>query len=173
MCEKLLGVKLEWKLNFDDHISVVCKKARGKLNVLAIITPFIGLSNKRILMNAFFNSQFSYCPLVWMCHSHTNNRKVNWLNDRYLRIIYNDKQSPFSELLEKHGSVSIHIRNIQSLTIEMFRVSRSVTPTIMNDIFKQKDYSWYNLRHISVFSKPLAKSVYQEKKVFHFSDLKY
>ena len=25
-CKKLLGVKLEWKLNFDDHISDVCKK---------------------------------------------------------------------------------------------------------------------------------------------------
>ena len=25
-CEKLLGVKLEWKLNFDDHLSDVCKK---------------------------------------------------------------------------------------------------------------------------------------------------
>ena len=25
-CEKLLGVKLEWKLNFDDHLSDVCTK---------------------------------------------------------------------------------------------------------------------------------------------------
>ena len=27
-CEKLLGGKLDWKLNFDDHISVAWKKAR-------------------------------------------------------------------------------------------------------------------------------------------------
>ena len=25
-CEKLFGVKLEWKLNFDDHLSDVCTK---------------------------------------------------------------------------------------------------------------------------------------------------
>ena len=43
-CEKLLGVKLNWKLNFDDHISDICKKASGKLNALARIAPFIGLS---------------------------------------------------------------------------------------------------------------------------------
>ena len=62
-CEKLLGVKLDWKLNFDDHISHICKKARGKLNALARIAPLIGLSKRRIPMITLFNSQFSYCPL--------------------------------------------------------------------------------------------------------------
>ena len=58
--EKLLGVKLDWKLNFDDHISDICQKASVQLN--ARITPFIGLSRRRVLMNVFFNFQFSYCP---------------------------------------------------------------------------------------------------------------
>ena len=35
-------------------------------------------------------------------------------------IVYNDKQSLFSELLEKDGSISIHMRNIQSVAIENF-----------------------------------------------------
>ena len=43
--EKLLGVKLDWKLNIDDCISDICKKARGKLNALVKIPPFIGFSN--------------------------------------------------------------------------------------------------------------------------------
>ena len=40
-----------------------------------------------------------------MCHNRTNNRKINRLNERCLRIIYNDKQSSFIELLEKDNSV--------------------------------------------------------------------
>ena len=40
-CEKLLGVKLEWKQNTDDHISNVCKEATGTLNTLARIASFI------------------------------------------------------------------------------------------------------------------------------------
>ena len=59
-CEKLLGVKLKWKQNIDDHISNVCKKATGILNTLARIAS----SKSLILMDAFFNSQFSYCPLI-------------------------------------------------------------------------------------------------------------
>ena len=71
-----------------------------------------------------------------MCHSRTNNRKTNRLHERCLRIIYNDKQSPFIKLLEKGNSISIHQRNLQILAIEMFKVSNVLSPVLMNDIFK-------------------------------------
>ena len=63
-CEKLLGVKLDWKLNFDDNISDICKNVCGKLNASVRTAPFIGLSKSRILMNAFFNSHFTYGLLI-------------------------------------------------------------------------------------------------------------
>ena len=53
-CDKLLGLKVDWKLDFDDLIFDVCKRASRKLNVLARIVPFIGSSKRRLLMNAFF-----------------------------------------------------------------------------------------------------------------------
>ena len=120
-CEKLLGVKIDNKLTFDYHVSDMCKKANRKINALARIAPFININKRRILMNSFFRSHFNYCPLIWMCHSQTNNRKINRLHKRCLRIIYNDKQSSFIKLLEKDNSVSIHRRNLQILAIEMFK----------------------------------------------------
>ena len=54
---------------------------------------------------AIFTSQFSYCLLVWLCHSRTNNNKINRPHKRCLRIDYNDKQSSFNELPEKDGPV--------------------------------------------------------------------
>ena len=90
-CEKLFGVKFNWKLNFDDHISDIFKKARGELNALVRIALFIGLFKRRILMNEFFN--YSYSSLIWMYHSRTNNRKINRLRERCSRFIYNDKRS--------------------------------------------------------------------------------
>ena len=70
-------------------------------------------------MNAFLNSQFNYCPLVWMCHSHALNNKRNRLHEHRLRLRCNNKQLTFEELLKKYDSVSIHIRNLQTLAIEM------------------------------------------------------
>ena len=91
-------------------------------------------------MNAFFNSQLSYCLLICMCHGCKNNKKINRFQWKML-FIYNNKQSSFSELLEMDGSVFIHMRNIQSLAIKMFRYSRYLSPPVMNDIFTQKDNS--------------------------------
>ena len=76
------------------------------------------LGKGRILMNAFLNSQFNYCPVIWMCHSRALNNKINRLHGQCLRIIYNEQTSTLKELLEKNNAVSIHYRNIQALAIE-------------------------------------------------------
>ena len=119
-------------------------------------------------MNVFFNSQFNYCPLIWMCHSHENNNKINRLHERCLIIIYNDKRSSFNALLEKDGSVSIHERNIKILATEMFKVSKNLAPPQMHEIFKLKDQAQYNLRYNSLFSRSLAKSVYKGSESLSF-----
>jgi len=159
-CEKLLGVKFDRNLNFDSHISDICKKASNKISALARVTPFMSIDKKKLLMNAFFTSQFNYCPLVWMCHSRKNNRKINRLHERCLRTIYNDKQSTFNELLEKDGSVSIHIRNIQILGTEMFKMSKGLSPPIMENVFTLREENHYNLRQNSQFSRPFVRSVF-------------
>ena len=75
-CEKHLGVYFDNRLTFDYHISGLCTKTCKKVNVLARVSQHMNLSKRKILMNAFFDSQSKYCPLIWMCHSRTNQRKV-------------------------------------------------------------------------------------------------
>ena len=166
-CEKLLGVKIDANLSFDIHISDLCKKASRKISALARVAPFMSLGKRKLLMNAFFTSQFSYCPLIWMCHSRGNNRKINMLHERCLRIVYNDKQSSFTELLNKDSSVSIHTRNIQRLAIEMFKFYKGLSPPLMANIFKRKE-NHYILRNASDFSRPIVKSVYHGTESISF-----
>ena len=82
------------------------------------------------------------------------------LHERCLRIICNDKQSSFTELLNKGNSVSIHIRNIQRLATEMFKFYNGLSPPLMNSIFKLKAENSYNVRQVSEFSRPMVKCVY-------------
>ena len=123
------------------------------------ITPFINFSKKKMLMNYFFKSQFSYCPLVRMCHSRTINNKINHLHERCLRVFYNDKFSSFTELLEKNGSVPLHNRNLWILATEMFKVYNNITPPILTEIFNKWNPN-YQLRHMSHFLAPPVRSVY-------------
>ena len=111
-------------------------------------------------MNAFFTSQFSYCPLFQIIHSSSNNKKIKILHGRCIRIIYNEKQSSFDELPNKDSSVSIHIRNIQKLAIEMFRFYKGLSPPLMINIFKLRAENTYNLRRVSEFSSLMVQSVY-------------
>ena len=112
-------------------------------------------------MNAFFDSQFKYFPLIWMRHSRTNSSKTGKLHKRCLRIIYNDKQSLFKELLEEDSSVSIHERNVKILATEMYNISNNFSHTHMSEIFEVNNKHPYNLRQNYKFSRySLVKSVY-------------
>ena len=107
--KKLLRVKVDNKIHFNEHLNGIIINASRKVSTLSRIFPFMNLTKRLFLMNPFFTSQFSYCPLIWMCHSRTVNNKINKLHKRCLPIIYNDKKSSFKELLETDKSVPIHI----------------------------------------------------------------
>ena len=77
----------------------------------------MSLEKRRTLMKAFIESQFNYCPLIWMLHSRTLNNKINRIHERALRTVYSDYNSSFKELLNKDVSFTIYQRNLQSLVI--------------------------------------------------------
>ena len=67
--EILLGINLDSELKVEDHVNFMCKKTSQKPYVLVQIAPFMDFEQRRIIMKAFFKSQFGYCPLIWMFHS--------------------------------------------------------------------------------------------------------
>ena len=90
---ELLGIILDSKLSFEDHINNLCKKASQKLNALARIASYVCLEKRKTVMKPYVASQFGYCPLVWMFHSRSLNNKINSLHERALRITYGHRSS--------------------------------------------------------------------------------
>ena len=116
---KLLGISIDNELKFDEHQSNVCLKANRKLSTLTRIRKCLNFKKIRILFKGFFEAQFKYCPLTWMFYSRSTNRRINHLHERALRLVYNDYELTFEELLEKDESFTIHYYNIQTLCIEL------------------------------------------------------
>ena len=85
--ETLLGITIDSELNFDNHLSAICNKVSRKINALGRIVNYMSLEKRRIVMKKFIESQFNYCPLIWMFHSRTINNKINRLHERTLRIV--------------------------------------------------------------------------------------
>ena len=139
--EKLLGLTIDKNLNFNTHVKNICKKASQKLFALARVAKLLPFYRKRLLLKAFIESQFSYCPLVWMFCSRQMNRKINHIHERALRLVYDDNELSFDELLIKDSSVCIHHRNIQYVAIEMYKVVNDLALPIMKEIFGEtKEY---------------------------------
>ena len=63
---KLLGITIDNNNCMVEHIKKICKQASNKLNALARISPALSENKRKVLMNSFVTSQFSYCPIIWM-----------------------------------------------------------------------------------------------------------
>ena len=63
---KLLGVHREDKLNFNLHITKICRSAANQLHAVIRLRMFLNFEEKKTLINSSFYSNFTYCPLVWM-----------------------------------------------------------------------------------------------------------
>ena len=76
-----------------------------------------------------------------MCHSHTDNSKIDRLQQKYLSIIYNDEQSSFKEFIEKDSSVFVEFmkKNVQALATEMYNVSNNFSLLHLNKIFEVRN----------------------------------
>ena len=161
----LLGVTVDKSLKFETHVNDICRSASGKLTALARLARIMPFNKKKLLMNSFVQSQFSYCPLLWMFCSRGLNDKINSIHKRALRVVYLDFTSSFAELLKKDGSVTIHQRNIQLVAIEMFKVVRKLGPDIVRDLFVFN----FDTRSGRTFLRPNVNTVYNgENSVRYF-----
>ena len=132
----MLAVKGDHEFNFNEHVSSLCKKASQKLNALSRIASCMTLDQRRLILNSYITSHFSYCPIVWMFHSKNLNERINHIHERALRIVYKDFNSSFQELLIKDNSSNIHHRNLQKLVTQIFKVKNGLSPELMNDVFE-------------------------------------
>ena len=146
--EIFLGINIDNFPTFNKHVSNLCKKASQKLHAIARISSYLNKNKLKLIMNAFFSSQFGYCPLVWMFHDRRYNNKINCLLERMLRIVYKNYKSSFAELLSEGKSLTVRHRNFQKLAIEMYKVKNELSLKIMLDLdlFKEVIHP-YNLRN--------------------------
>ena len=103
-----------------------------------------------------------------MFHSRRLNNRINHIHERALRIIYQDYNSSFKELLRKESSLTIHQRNLKLLVTEMFKVKIGCASDTMKEIF-EIDNQNYNFRHDFLIKRCNIRSVYYGTKTASFT----
>ena len=155
---KLLGMKIDDKLNFNEHMTTLLKRGNQKLHALMRISHYLNKDKLRLIMNAFIKSQFNYCPLLWMNHNRQINHKINKLHERALRVVYKDDELTFQQLLDQDNAITTHDQNLKKLAIQMYRVKHNLCPLPVQELFKNYENP-YNLRNGRCWEIPNVRTV--------------
>ena len=127
------------------------------------LSSFVSLEKRRLIMK-----QFGYCPLIWIFHDRTLNKRINRMQERALRIAYRDRTSNFTELLLKDNAVTVHQRNLLVLDTEVYKVRMSITPQLIKELFSHSTQA-YHLRSTYEFKLENVKTVHYGSESLSFS----
>ena len=96
-----------------------------------------------------FKLNFNFCPLAWYFCTETNTKKMEKLQERGLRFVYNDFSTSYEELLTKAKLSTLHIRRMRTMAIETFRILNSLAPPILSNLLKKRG-NIYNFRYSNI-----------------------
>ena len=149
---KLFRVLLDSELNFSEHISSVCKKARQQIGVLRRLRKLIPSIQ---LYKAAILPYLTYCSTIWHFCRASDERKVERLQERALRVVFNNESVSYDELLRLAELPSLVNRKLQEIAILMFKAKKNQLPTQIQERFMLRANSdrRYSLRN-SDFNLP-------------------
>ena len=163
---KLLGVTIDNELKFDKYAVEICSKTNRKFSVLLRLSKFLCLDKRRTLFKASIEAQFKYCPLIWMFCSGNSNKKINRLQERALRLVYDDYSSSFETLLEGDSSFTIHHQNIQSMLIEICKsLNKASAENFFDSLF---EFKFIQSQFPLELKMPFCNSVYPGKNSIRY-----
>ena len=113
-----------------------------------------------------FLSNFNYCPLAWHFCSESNFKKLERIQERTLRLVYDDFESRSEDLLDKANIPSLHIKRLRSMALETFRILNGMSPSVLSDLVRIRDFTSYNFRSQNILQVPQVRTTKYGKKSF-------
>jgi hypothetical protein len=168
---KLLGVHLDDKLNFERHISEICIRASRKINALSRISKFLNVQCRTKLFNAFVKSNFVYANIVWHFCSKRCVYKIEKLQKRAIRIVFNEYDSTYTQLREKMKCQTLYLSRIHAIVMEVFKCVTKRNTQFMNEMFTLADHG-HDTRSGRMAIQPMVNTVYHGLNSFSYEGAK-
>ena len=119
---KLLGVMIDSKLNFNEHVLSLCKKASRNLKILLRLSKRISDErNKYCLLESFILSCFTYCPVVWHFCGTAMTQRLEKVYERGIRFASCDYISDYSLLLSKCNRNTFYLTRLKKIALFVFK----------------------------------------------------
>ena len=147
---KLLGVIIDDKLSWDDHIhDIIIPKVLKGLRILRELRPLISTKHLVSIYYSVVLPHFDYCSAVWGNCGNVLKYKLQTLQNRAARII---TRSGFevrsSDILDKLGWCNLETRRKHQKAVLMYKIYKGFAPTYLRELFTPVvDTHDHNLRN--------------------------
>jgi hypothetical protein len=173
---KYLGLLIDYKLKFHEHINHVKNKIAPIIGVLWRTKHIMPDNVKNHVYNAFVNSHLNYLVGVWGNAYENELKSVKTMQNKTLKIMFNfEKRKNTVELYKETQKLNLKSMNCVALNILMYKVSNNM---IQNDFEIQynSDVHRYNTRqaidiHIDFTRTNLGKMGILTKAAHLYNDL--
>ena len=103
--------------------------------------------------------------MAWHFCSKTSTNKMEKIQERALRFIYDDQDSSYEELLHKANLPSLEIRRLRTMAIECFKIIHDLSPPCLSNLVSRRE-STYSFRYTNILDIPRVRTVTYGKKSF-------
>ena len=139
-------------LNYSSHIKHLSTKCAKQTNVIARLSKDLSIESKMKIMNAFLLSNLNYCSTVYHHCCMSDSKKLEQIQRRFLRYVFNDFESSYQNLLERSQKSSLYINRLR-LTLEMvFKIMNDQLPPMESTFFTAHETN-YSLRRSNTLCK--------------------
>ena len=120
---------------------------------------FLSKLNKLAIFHSFILFNFNFCPLTWHFCLKANTIKLEKIQEKALRFIYEDYISTYEELLYIAKVPSLQIRRMHTMALECFKILYKLSPPCLpvNDLVVLKN-SKYSFRYSNIVEIPRVKT---------------
>lgn len=174
-CFECLGVFLDERMSWDQHIAKICKKVGAGIAVMKRVKPFVPNNTLTMIYNALIQPYFDYCSPLWgNCNAFLKG-KLQKFQNRAARIIAGATYEIGSaDVLASLGWVNLEERRSRIKSILMYKILNDYTAPNLKNLFTMVGsvQGNYNLRNGCVdLALPLPRREFL-KKTFKYSGAK-
>ena len=130
----------------------------SQIAVLKRMKKLLPLKLRENLYRAFIAPHFKYCAESWHFCGNRLTEKLEKLNERALRFVYEDKISPYKTLIFKNGSSTLaNQRLAKKYTTVLRAIGNGNVPSSISELLTARNCN-YNLRGDAISKFPKVNS---------------
>ena len=139
--DKILGVQVDDHLLFSNHIDKIARKITSNTWLLSRIKDFLNKEHRVQFYKSFIQPHLDYCNIVWGNTSQNNMLRLFRLQKRACKIILDYNVDNIFESMENLKIMTIYERIFFRKAKFMYKVSNSLTPSYISDMFNRRTAS--------------------------------